>query len=125
MARIAPADSLAGMAEQVPLDDPRLTPGFGEEINGPGRAYYADPTIDNLMDALLAMAAELWETRDRLRHLEAVLTEEGVAVSARIEARAAAYADPDRRAACDAYVLRLFGAFLRRTSAPVPPEPRA
>jgi len=113
------------METSVPLDDPRFGAGFGAEVNGPGPTYFANPVIDNLMDTLLAMAAALWETRDRLHHLEAALEEEGLDVARRIEARAAALADPQRRAECDAFVAGLFAAFLRRTGAPGQPGPGA
>jgi hypothetical protein len=107
------------------LDDPRFDASFGAELNGHGPVYFPDPIVDNLMDALLAMAAALWETKDRLHHLEATLAEEGIDVSGRIEARATALADPQRRAECDAYVTSLFGAFLRRTGPPGQPQTEA
>lgn len=106
------------MTRRVALDDPRLNPTFGEEVNGPGPTYFSDPVIDNLMDTLLALAAEVWETRDRLRLLETALEEQGVEVRQRIEARAAELASPSLRRDCDAFVGRLFEPFLRRTRTP-------
>lgn len=119
------AARLCAMAPSPLFDDPRFDPGFGAEINGPGPAYYPDPVFDNLLETMLALAAELWGVKDRLHHLEAALAEEGMEVAGRIEARAAALAGPERRAACDAYVAGLFGAFLRRTGAPPLPAERA
>ncbi len=46
---------------------------IGAEINGPGRRYYDDPVIDNLMESLLELTAAVWTYHDRTLVLESVI----------------------------------------------------
>ena len=58
---------------------------IGHEISGPGRTYFDDVVIDNIMDALLELSASVWTYRDRLFILEKVLEKQGTDVSQLIE----------------------------------------
>jgi hypothetical protein len=46
---------------------------IGAEISGPGRRYYDDPVLDNLMESLLELTAAVWTYHDRTLVLESVL----------------------------------------------------
>lgn len=52
----------------------------------PARRILADDDIDNVANAVLALAREAWVTRDRLMVLEAVLAKHGMDVTAEVEA---------------------------------------
>lgn len=45
----------------------------GAEVNGPGRRYYDDVVLDNLMESLLELTAAVWTYHDRSLVLERVL----------------------------------------------------
>ncbi|MEO0411448.1 MAG: hypothetical protein AAF221_06385 [Pseudomonadota bacterium] len=47
----------------------------GDEIDGVGKQYFDNVVIDNLMDAFLELAAEVWTLKDRGIVLETVLTD--------------------------------------------------
>ena len=88
---------------------------LGEEIGGRGRVYFDDVVIDNILDALLELSASVWAHRDRVAVLEKVLAERGIDVSEAIEAHLPDEDELARRAQeRDAFVERVFGAFLRR-----------
>ncbi len=53
------------------MTDPR--PPFGAEINGPGRRYYDDVVLDNLMESMLELTAAVWTYHDRTLVLEGVI----------------------------------------------------
>ena len=93
------------------------TPKIGEEINGPGKAYFDQVVTDNIMDALVELAAEVWTTRDRLIVLEAVLADRGIDAAALVEAHVPSDAfKADRKAARDAFITQVFASFSRRTA---------
>jgi len=93
---------------EVPAD-------IGEEIGGPGRAYFDDVVIDNILDALLELSAAVWTYHDRVNVLESVLAQQGIEVSDAIEAHLPDEAEIARRAQeRSALVDRVFGSFLRR-----------
>jgi hypothetical protein len=97
------------------MTDPEVPP-LGSEIDGPGRRYFDDVVIDNLLDAFLELSAELWTVRDRADVLEAVLATKGIEVAAAIEAHRPDAAElARRRAAREAFVARIGAPFLRRT----------
>ena len=48
----------------------KVDPDLGFEINGPGRQYFDNVMIDNLLDAVVEMSAVLWTVRDRQIVLE-------------------------------------------------------
>jgi hypothetical protein len=88
---------------------------LGEEIGGPGKSYFDDVVIDNILDALLELAAAVWTYHDRVNVLEAVLAEKGIEVSAAIEAHVPSAEETARRAAERAqFVERVFRSFVRR-----------
>ena len=77
-------------------------------------AFFEDPTLDNLVDVTLALGAELWVQRERMRVVETLLAEHGKVTSEMIEA----YQDPPEqqardKEARDAFVERIFGAYSR------------
>ena len=92
-----------------------VPPTVGEEIDGPGRQYFDDVVIDNMMDALLELSAEVWTCRDRLSILEQVLAEQGINATELIEAH---HPSDEQRAALaaqrTAFVNRVFAGFARR-----------
>ena len=91
---------------------------LGLEIGGPGRAYFDDVIIDNLMDAVVEISAAVWTVRDRQIVLEKVLSEKGIDVSAEIEAYVPDEASlNERKAERDEMVARVFQSFLRRPNA--------
>jgi len=96
---------------------------LGEEIGGPGKAYFDDVVIDNILDALLELSAAVWTYHDRVTVLETVLAEKGIEVGDAIEAHVPG---PDEIARREkermALVNRVFGSFLRR---PTPRGPAA
>ena len=88
---------------------------LGEEIGGRGRVYFENVVIDNMLDALLELSATVWANHDRVIVLEKVLAEKGIDVSDAIEKHLPDAGEIARRAAeRDAFVERVFGAFLRR-----------
>lgn len=93
----------------------RVPTELGEEIGGKGRIYFENVVIDNILDALLELSASVWAHRDRVSVLEKVLEDRGIAVSDAIEAHTPDTDELARRAAeRDAFVERIYGAFLRR-----------
>lgn len=103
--------------EQPSIDMQASRPPIGEEIGGPGKAYFDHVVTDNIMDALIELAAEVWTTRDRLMVLEAVLAEQGIDASRLVEA----YVPDDnikaeRKAAREAFIAQVFASFTRRTA---------
>ncbi len=59
---------------------------IGTEIDGPGRAYFDSVVTDNIIDAFMELAAEVWTIRDRQQVLETVLTQQGIDAATLIEA---------------------------------------
>ena len=92
-----------------------VNPDLGIEINGPGRKYFDDVMIDNLMDAVVEMSAVLWTVRDRQIVLEKVLAEKGIDASKLIESYLPDISEKAARAAeRDDMVKSIFSGFLRR-----------
>ncbi|MCG8440811.1 MAG: hypothetical protein MI723_03290 [Caulobacterales bacterium] len=98
--------------------DMKTPPDLGVEIGGPGRVYFDDVVVDNLMDAVIELSAALWTVRDRQIVLEKVLAEKGVDVAAAIERHMPdAEEHAARQAERDALAQRIFKSFLRRPTA--------
>lgn len=90
-------------------------PAVGAEIGGPGRAYFDNVVTDNMLDAFLELAAEVWTLKDRQLQLERALAELGVDAARLIETRVPdATEAAERKAMREAFVARLFESFLRR-----------
>lgn len=88
---------------------------LGDEIGGNGRIYFDNVVIDNVLDALLELSATVWTHHDRVIVLEKILAAKGIDVSDEIEAHMPDETEIAARAAeRDAFVERIFGAFLRR-----------
>lgn len=96
-------------------EDNKVDPGLGLEINGPGRQYFENVITDNMMDALMELAATLWTVRDRQIVLENVLASKGIDAADLIEAHVPDEAEKAERAAeRDEFAQRIFRSFLRR-----------
>jgi hypothetical protein len=105
------------MNEQPSHDVPAK---MGDEVNGPGRIYFDNVVIDNMLDALLELSAAVWTYHDRVNVLEKVLEKKGILVSEEIEAHLPDAAELAARAAeRAALVQRVFGGFVRRPVAGV------
>ena len=89
---------------------------IGIEIDGPGRAYFQDVVTDNIIDAFMELAAEVWTIRDRQHVLETVLARQGIDAAALIEAHCPGADElAARKALREAFVARLLAGFLRRS----------
>ena len=93
---------------------------LGEEIGGPGKAYFDNVVLDNILDALLELSAATWTFHDRVNVLEKVLEKHGLNVSEEIEQHLPDEAEIAARAEeRAAMVQRVFGSFVRRPVAGV------
>ncbi|WP_394728684.1 hypothetical protein [Altererythrobacter sp. GH1-8] len=93
---------------------------LGEEIGGPGKAYFDNVVIDNILDALLELSAATWTFQDRLLVLEKVLEKHGINAAEEIEQHVPDDAEIASRAEQRAaMVQRVFGSFVRRPVAGV------
>lgn len=100
-------------ASDVPAD-------LGEEVNGPGKIYFENVVIDNILEALLELSAAVWTYHDRVNVLEKVLASKGIDVTDEIEAHMPDEAEIKQRADERAeLVQRVFGSFVRRPVAGV------
>jgi hypothetical protein len=78
---------------------------------GPEPSFLPHPAMDHMLDALVALSAELWAERDRRRVLEQVLARRGLLDAAELEAfRQSDSEQAAREQDRDAYVRRVFGA---------------
>lgn len=79
--------------------------------------YLGDPMLDRMMKVMMALARELYVTRDRLEVVERLLEARGSLSRADIEAYVPdAAAEAEIIAARDSYVARLLEPTLRDTS---------
>lgn len=91
---------------------------IGYEINGPGRAYFDNVLIDNILDALMELSAVTWTVRDRQYVLEKVLAEKGIDVTELVEKHVPSDEELKvRKAERDEWANRIFRSFLRRPTA--------
>lgn len=94
-----------GLSAETPLDWIALS---ASKAKGKRPAYFDDPATDRLLSITMALAAELWVTRERLDTLERLLEARGGPARADIEAyrpdRDAGYA---RGVAAREYVARI------------------
>jgi len=92
-------------------------PLIGGEINGPGKAYFDHVVTDNLLDALVELAAEVWTTRDRMAVLEAVLADKGIDAARLIEMHVPSdQLKAERKVGREAFIAQVFASFSRRTA---------
>lgn len=90
-------------------------PPVGHEIDGPGKAYFDHVVTDNIVDALVELAAEVWTTRDRLYILEAVLADKGIDAAKLAEGYVPTDAvRAERKAMREAFIAQVFASFTRR-----------
>jgi|GEM_PF-1353915 len=91
---------------------------IGYEINGPGRVYFDNVVIDNILDAMMELSAITWTVRDRQYVLEKVLAEKGIDVSELVEKHVPNDEELAlRKAERDEWAERIFRSFLRRPTA--------
>ncbi len=98
-----------------------VPPPLGVEINGPGRRYYDDVVLDNLMESLLELTAAVWTYHDRALVLESVIAKllaeshAGPDLHALIEQHhPSAEEQARRRAEREQLVTQVFRSFARR-----------
>ncbi len=94
---------------------------LGAEINGPGRRYYDDVVLDNLMESLLELTAAVWTYHDRTLVLESVIEKLLAESHARPDVgslieqyRPSADEQARRRAQREQLVTQVFRSFSRR-----------
>lgn len=88
---------------------------IGYEIDGPGRSYFENVVIDNILDALMELSAVTWVVRDRQYVLEKVLAEKGIDVTELVEKHVPSDEElAARKAERDEWANRIFRSFLRR-----------
>lgn len=74
-------------------------------------SFLPHPAMDRMLDALVALTAELWAERERRSVLERVLARRGLLEEADIEAYRGTESDEQKRKQDrDAYVRRVWGA---------------
>jgi hypothetical protein len=85
-------------------------------FNAPGSAsdvessFLPHPAMDRMLDALVALSAELWAERERRAALEQVLARRGLLADTEIESRRCSESEQEQRKRDrDAYVRRVFG----------------
>lgn len=98
-----------------PYDAASVPERLGNEINGPGKAFFENVLFDNILDAMLELSAAVWTQADRIFVLEKILAQQGIAVTEAIEAHLPDAAEIAERAALRAaFVDRIFSSFVRR-----------
>jgi hypothetical protein len=99
----------------APPDQSAPSSPIGIEIDGPGPVYFDSVVTDNLLEAFMELAAEVWTIRDRQAVLETVLAAKGIDAAALVEAHRPPPAEiAARKAMREAFVARLLAGFLRR-----------
>lgn len=93
---------------------------FGAEIYGPGKTFFDDVAMDNLMDAFLELTATVWTYHDRSLVLEKVLQDvvgkdKGVDLQELVEQYRPTEEDKaQRKAERDKLIKSVFSSFARR-----------
>jgi len=101
-------------------DSPEDNNKFGHEIYGPGKQFFDDVVIDNLMEAFLELTATVWTYHDRSLVLERVLQEllgkdKGVELDDLIEQYMPSEADKQaRQQEREKMINRVFEPFVKR-----------
>jgi len=101
-------------------DELEINEKFGHEIYGPGKRFFEDVAIDNLMDAFLELTATVWMYHDRTLILENVLQdlvgqEKGVDLNQLIEQYRPSDEDKQQRQQeREKMINRIFESFARR-----------
>lgn len=97
-------------------DDGLRKVAFVDRVDAPDREPYflPHPVMDQLIDVVLALGAELWVERDRRRIAEKILAEKGLLSPAEIETyRETPEERQERALERDAFVRRLYAALNR------------
>ena len=91
---------------------------IGTEIEGPGKQFFENVVLDNILEAMLELTAAVWTYRDRAIILERVLGEvvgNGKDIAALIEAHQSTPEEDAARAAERAELVNnVFRSFARR-----------
>lgn len=101
-------------------DNPDKDSKFGHEIYGPGKQYFDDVVMDNLMEAFLELTATVWTYHDRTLILERVLQDlvgkdKGVELDQLVEQYRPSEEDRQlRQQEREKMINRVFGAFAKR-----------
>ena len=74
----------------------------------PEQTFFADPALDRAFGVVMALAAELWVTRDRLRALERRLAERGLVDPSELDREPDAAETAALAGERDAFVAHLF-----------------
>lgn len=82
-------------------------------MSGPAPDFIADLPKTELLRLIVALAAEVHMLADRQRALETILRDHGIATAALDAPTDPAAFDPQRKAARDGFVERVFGALTR------------
>jgi hypothetical protein len=94
-----------GQPPSQPAGDSKETTSIGEPT-----AFFDNPVIDSLMTMCLELGAALWVVKDRLRVVEALLSEHGLATREQIDAY---QTPPEEEAALKAaraeFIERIYG----------------
>jgi hypothetical protein len=92
---------------------------FGHAVYGPGKRFFQDPVIDNIIEVVMELAAEVWVERDRRLLSEAVLQkilveQHGIDLMQLIELHEPSEALKQRRdKEREAFAVRVFNSFSR------------
>ncbi len=89
----------------------------------PEPAFFDDPAIDNLLAVVLALGAELWVQRERLRVIEQLLAKQGSVTTEMIERYEPSDEERERtRVEREAFVERIYGVLARQTVKATPDD---
>lgn len=78
------------------------------QTQAPEQTFFADPALDRAVAMVMALAAELYVTKDRLRALEVLLEQHGALAAGALDGYVPSAAERARNAAeRDAYVQAL------------------
>lgn len=93
----------------------------GDTVTDGRYSALPDPTTDRMMSVIMAMAAELWTVRDRLRLVEDAAHAVGIELSAAVEdIRNTDASISAMKVDRDAFVERVFGALTDRADVEAP-----
>lgn len=109
-------DEIGLRKENVKMSElDKIDPDLGIEIYGPGRQYFDNVVIDNLMDAVVELSASVWTIRNRQIILEKILKSKGIDAESLIAAHIPDEAElSEKSLERDEMVNRIFRSFLRR-----------
>lgn len=96
---------------------------IGEEIKGPGKQFLESAVVDQLVEVVVELSAQVWTHRDHVIVLESVLSDilkedKGIDLAQLVESRAPDPAElAARKEERDQYVVDVFRSFGRNIAA--------